>query len=280
MKITALIENNSRRQDLAAQYGLSLLVEVGDKSIIVDTGQDESALSNFRLLGYDEKQIDAIMISHNHFDHIGGLQSFIDATALQKAPVYLSGGIGAELFTKRLLRRRKLVSRNGLVADNAERVVRVDDMMEIFQSVYVCRVKNPDPSFICKDKKLRMTDEKGRLVCDDFLHEVYLAVIEDGFLKIVSSCSHNGVINIVRDAQKRFGLPVAAFVGGLHMRGKKAKSLNCTRKFVRTVSEELNKLNVNAVYTCHCTGSVAFKILDTVYKNKARYFHTGDTFKV
>ena len=279
MKITALIENDSRDESIVAQYGLSLFVETAGGNVLVDAGQDECALANFQALGFSENAIGAIFASHNHYDHIGGLQAFIDATAKSGVPVFVSSGADKALFTKKFLRRSKSVSRDDILTSNPGRIVPVDDMVEIFSGVYACRIARPDPEFFCKDKKLRMLEGK-RLVPDDFSHEIYLAVIEDDSVKIVSSCSHNGIINIINDAKTRFNLPVSAFVGGLHFRGSSRRALNCPVAYANKVFDKLNELGVETIYTCHCTGYPAFKMLKKAFNGKAKYFNTADKFTI
>lgn len=280
MKITALIENDSYKEGICAQYGLSLLVQTQAGAFVVDAGQNEEALKNFHVLGYSLDMIDAIVVSHNHFDHIGGLQSFVDATDLRKPPVYVSAGTGKELFTKTLFSRRNLCSRNDLIRQNADRVHFVDGCVGILPGVFVCTVDTPDPKFLCKDRKLRMLSPGGRLVPDDFRHEVYVAVLENDTLKIISSCSHTGIVNILRDAERRFGMPASVFVGGLHMRGKRSNTLNCSRSYVKNVLDELNTNGVCTIHTCHCTGKLGYKLIKQGFHGRTKYFSSGDRFEV
>lgn len=280
MKITALIENASKRGELSPQYGLSLFVETAQGSIVVDAGQDGTAYENFRTMGFRESEIGALLASHNHFDHIGGMQSFLDATAARGVPLYLSAQSKLPLVAKRFLRRAEVVSRSELIEKNADRCVFVEDATEILPGAFACKVKAPDLAYSCKDKKLKMLDSTGRRVPDDFRHEIYLAVIEEGTIKIVSPCSHNGAVNIIRDAEARFSLPVRAFIGGLHLRGSSSDSLNCSKKQFLDMAARLNELLPDALYTCHCTGRKAFLLLKERLDCKVKYFHTGDTFSI
>lgn len=280
MKITALIENDSAREGILAQYGLSLLLQTPSGTVLVDAGQNDAALSNFLALGYDPDQIDAIVVSHNHFDHIGGLQSFLDATAAHLPPVYVSAGAGTELYTKRFFTRKRLCSRNDLIGKNRDRIRFVSDSQQILPGVYVCTIPNPDPAFVCKDKKLRMQGKGNRLVPDDFRHEVYVAVMEADGLKVISSCSHSGIVNILRDAARRFGCAPKVFVGGLHMRGKHHDTLNCSRAYVAQVLDTLNTLQLDSIHTCHCTGALGFDLLQKDFRGEAAYFTSGDSFTV
>ena len=280
MKITALIENASERDELSPQYGLSLFVETAHGSIVVDAGQDGTAYDNFCTMGFDREAIDALVASHNHFDHIGGMQTFLDATAARRVPLYLSAQSKLPLVSKRFLHRARLVSRSEVIEQNEDRCFFVEDAVQILLGAFACRVKTPDLAYSCQDKKLKMLNGAGRRVPDDFRHEIYLAVIEDGAVKIVSPCSHNGAVNIIRDAEERFSLPVRAFIGGLHLRGSSSDSLNCSKRYLSDVAARLNELLPDALYTCHCTGRKAFLLLKEQLACNVQYFHTGDSFRV
>lgn len=279
MKITTIIENNTSDNKLVALYGLSLFVQTNTKNILVDFGQDHNSIENFLALGFNTNQIDAIFVSHNHHDHIGGMQEFVDATANKNVPIYISSDTTAPLYSKRFF-RKELVSRNDLICNNKERLIQIQDQEEIFPFIYACRINSPDLQFSCKDKKLRMQNGDGKLVKDDFKHELYLAAIENERIKIVSPCSHNGIINIINDAKKRFNLPISSFVGGLHLRGRTSNSLNCSKKHINEIVNNLNLANLEKLYTCHCTGEKAFSIIRKGFNNKVVYFSTGQSFEV
>src|SRR4030043_74541 len=74
LRITTLSENTaSARRRLLAEWGLSILVEVDNLEILLDTGQSISTVHNADALGIDLSQIDKIVLSHGHYDHTGGL---------------------------------------------------------------------------------------------------------------------------------------------------------------------------------------------------------------
>ena len=72
IRITTLSENTANSGFLA-EWGLSILVEVDETRVLVDTGQSFSAVHNAQLLGVDLSTVDRIMLSHGHADHTGGL---------------------------------------------------------------------------------------------------------------------------------------------------------------------------------------------------------------
>jgi len=78
VKITIIYDNETLRKDLKADWGFSCLVEAKGRKILFDTGANgEILLSNMQKLGIEPKQIQDVFISHAHFDHIGGLSSFL-----------------------------------------------------------------------------------------------------------------------------------------------------------------------------------------------------------
>jgi metal-dependent hydrolase (beta-lactamase superfamily II) len=73
VRITTLSENTAG-YGLIAEWGLSVLVEVGESGILVDTGMSFSATYNADLMGIDLREINCIVLSHGHADHTGGLR--------------------------------------------------------------------------------------------------------------------------------------------------------------------------------------------------------------
>ena len=88
MEITVLTENTVSRRGLLAEHGLSVLVEEGGKRILFDTGQSGVYIHNAEQLGISLEGLDAIVLSHGHYDHTGGLPEFPGEVS---CPVYLSG---------------------------------------------------------------------------------------------------------------------------------------------------------------------------------------------
>ena len=74
LKITALAENISENELLSADFGLSLYIEFGGKKILLDTASTGKCLENAEKLGINLHSLDAIVLSHGHFDHIWGVE--------------------------------------------------------------------------------------------------------------------------------------------------------------------------------------------------------------
>ena len=76
LQITLLTDDSVRKRGLLAEHGLSLWIESDRHKIVFDTGQTDVYLKNAQMLGLDLEQAQAIVISHGHYDHGGGLDWF------------------------------------------------------------------------------------------------------------------------------------------------------------------------------------------------------------
>lgn len=85
--ITTLVENATSRSDLQAEHGLSLWIDTGPHKVLFDTGQGDLVLANARKLGIRLEEADAIVLSHGHYDHTGGLAGVLSLA--QRAQVFL-----------------------------------------------------------------------------------------------------------------------------------------------------------------------------------------------
>ena len=87
MKITVLMENRSRREDMHCAHGLSLYIEAGERKLLLDMGPDDKFIENAKQLGIDLAEVDTAFLSHGHYDHAGGLAAFCECNS--KAKIYM-----------------------------------------------------------------------------------------------------------------------------------------------------------------------------------------------
>ena len=76
-RVTALMENMAGRGELACEHGLSLLVEYRGKRVLMDCGQSGLFLENARALGISLEGLDAVVLSHSHYDHALGYPELV-----------------------------------------------------------------------------------------------------------------------------------------------------------------------------------------------------------
>lgn len=242
MQITALVENTSLDKRFGAEHGLSLYIETGSRKILFDMGQTELFADNARALDIDLADVDLAVLSHGHYDHGGGLQKFLEIN--EKAPVYLSRYAFGEHFHG----TEKYIGLDTKLADN-ERLVYTDEEAVIGEglTLYSCNGRQrafPGGSFGLNRKV------DGVFVPDDFRHEQYLLIEENGKRVLLSGCSHKGILNIV----KWFEPDV--LMGGFHF---SKLPLDGT---LAGYGEYLNRFST-VFYTCHCTGTKQFAFMKT-----------------
>ena len=90
-KVTIVVDNgvpiNSSKPFLG-EHGLSMLLDIGGKRLLLDTGQTGTVVHNLGLLGIAPSTLDAIALSHGHYDHTGGLPQVLERAG-KRLPVYL-----------------------------------------------------------------------------------------------------------------------------------------------------------------------------------------------
>jgi 7,8-dihydropterin-6-yl-methyl-4-(beta-D-ribofuranosyl)aminobenzene 5'-phosphate synthase len=78
MLVKTLVEDTTRSPLLNSEHGLSIYIETNNKKILFDTGAGNLFLKNARKMGVDIRDIDIAVISHGHYDHGGGLRTFLE----------------------------------------------------------------------------------------------------------------------------------------------------------------------------------------------------------
>lgn len=258
MRITCLAENTSCREDIGAEHGLSLYIETCGSKILFDMGQTELFSLNAQKLGIDLSAVDMAVLSHGHYDHGGGLRTFLSIN--EKAPVYLS----RHAFGPHYNGREKYIGLDSELKDDPRLVfthdyLRLKDHMELFS----CNEK--EKSMDLGSFGLNMKEGENFLP-DDFRHEQYLLIEEDGKRILISGCSHKGIINISRWFRPH------VLVGGFHF------SKIPLGEELRSYAAALENLSTKFI-TCHCTGEAQFAFMKD-HMTRLSYLSSGQTINI
>jgi 7,8-dihydropterin-6-yl-methyl-4-(beta-D-ribofuranosyl)aminobenzene 5'-phosphate synthase len=273
MKIIILVEDLKAGGRLKNEHGLSLYIEKDDKKYLLDVGKSDVFIKNAKKLGVDISDIDAVFISHNHYDHIGGLKAFFKVN--YKAKVYLKEDAKNQYYAKEHGIIIKISGEKKIYSKYLDRFVFVKENFKL-NDIYILSDIMSDEAFFCQDKRLlKKQDEK--YVSDDFSHEMFIGIKEKGKIHVLSSCSHRGIVNILKTVEKRIKIPIGMVIAGLHMSAKGGKAINCSEDYFSSVMLELEKMQSDKIYTCHCTGLFAFKKLKKQLGDKIEYIKTGET---
>lgn len=274
MRFRILIENTGR-DELIIEHGLSIYIEFNDKRILLDAGQSGSFIDNACNMGIDLNTIDFAVLSHGHYDHSGGFERFlkeykdIDIYAMNSVDMDYYSGSGGDIHYIGLSKE--------MYNEYKERFVLLDGFRQLCDNIYIVPHNTKGLNSIGERCKLYRRNG-NEYVPDDFSHELSLVLDTKKGLVIFNSCSHGGVINILNEVMERFpGKNVCAFVGGLHMKGVKDGTEICmySDDELMELKDCLLKNNVNKLYTGHCTGNVAFDRLKFIMQDRIEYIYTG-----
>jgi 7,8-dihydropterin-6-yl-methyl-4-(beta-D-ribofuranosyl)aminobenzene 5'-phosphate synthase len=282
MKITTLVENDlgPGPEELEKEFGLSLLIEHAGQRILFDAGAAGAAVRNASRLGIDLRQVDAVVLSHHHFDHGGGLPAFLAINA--RAKVYLRPPPTGEPYFRALwVVSRHVGLEEGLVERFRDRFVFVDAFTEILPGVHIVTDLAHRHELPKGDRHLYLKQADG-YVRDPFTHELVMVVRDDDGLVAFTGCGHSGVLNMIEAVTTSFpGERIKAVVGGFHLIGMPApETMAGSRDEMIALAQQLRALPVDAYWTAHCTGHKAFGILQQGLGSRLGTFHTGSALAI
>ena len=234
MKITVLVENTSRSNDLMCEHGLSLYIQTAHANILFDAGQTDAFARNASLLGVDLSKADCMVLSHGHYDHGGGVATFLSLNPT--APVYVTPAAFGDYYDG----AGKYIGLNKSLQDHP-RVVRVEHGFSPAPDCCLVGASQMPCAFPVSHGGLVVATSRG-VREDDFCHEQYLIVEEEGERVVFTGCAHKGVLNILS------WLCPQKMMGGFHL-----MHTPCGGEDLLRVERELSRFDC-AYATGHCTG--------------------------
>lgn len=252
IRITCLVENTASGRDTLGEHGLSFWIDAGDQRILFDTGQTPDVLfHNASRLKIDPSAADAIVLSHGHYDHTGGLAQvlkrsnrpklYLHPAALERRISRHRDGSVQDVGVPNILTRQTLEGSADLVwtAEPTQvvpglfvtgQVPRLTDYEDTGGDFYLDQVcTRPDP--IADDQAIYFDTPEG--------------------LVVLLGCAHAGVINTLHHIRSATGQrAVYAVIGGMHLVHASPDRIN------KTV-EALRQLDVQRLAPTHCTGARA-----------------------
>jgi 7,8-dihydropterin-6-yl-methyl-4-(beta-D-ribofuranosyl)aminobenzene 5'-phosphate synthase len=248
-----------------AQLGLALVLTayVGDHrhTLLFDAGPEGALfLRNCRNLRISLADVEAIAISHGHWDHMGALLEALDAITQhnkgRQLPCYVNPGMFRERAAtltsgeiapfQRVPAPEELVAHGAQVVNSHEPRVLVEDCFYLSGEIpRVSSFEKGRPDHFCR----RAADEPWEpdpLIMD----ERYVAVrVRDKGLIVFSACSHAGIINVLLNAREVFpDVPVYGVLGGLHLSGAAMERL------IPDTMAHLQAFALQQIMPAHCTG--------------------------
>ncbi|WP_048148000.1 MBL fold metallo-hydrolase [Palaeococcus ferrophilus] len=270
MKLTIIFENHAGwKKGLLGYHGFSALVEHDGYRVLVDTGTEGKVLlHNMHELGVEPDSIDALFLTHGHYDHTGGLKAFLEERG-EGVGVYAHPGI----FERRVALKPR-VREIGIPLTRAEleklgaRFYLNDGPKELLPGF----ISSGEIPRVYWDRAVGYLVREGPYLRDPVRDDMALIVEVKGGIAVITGCGHSGILNIAEHAARLTGKPIKALIGGFHLRGAKTELL-------RQTVGGLKALGVEGLYAGHCTGTDEYAYLRAHLEN-VEPLHVGKVVKL
>lgn len=260
MNVTCVVDDAVQRSSpFWGEHGLAFLIEAEEGRVLFDTGQSGAILMhNLGLLGVDSGSIDAVAVSHGHYDHAGGLPTLLErldpATPLYASPDLFrerysvddgtEENVGISLTEKQLGTSMNLKLRA--------------EPQEIVQGVWTTGEIRERQQKEGSSSRHRMR-KGGDLVPDRYLDDMALVLALDRGIMVLCGCCHAGLLNTLARAERMVEEPIEVIAGGLHLTSATEGEL----KHICLALRERPALR--RIYPNHCTGEAAFVALTNAF---------------
>ena len=253
-RVTVVVDNQAG-DGLTAEHGFSCWIESADLRVVFDTGQGPAFATNAARLGVALEQANAIVLSHGHYDHTGGVSAALRKANRARVYIHPLGfeakywrtdggaprvismpeGVASDLLERNYelscgTGSRTIGAGAHLTGEIPRRTAFEDPGREFFLDA-----AGAEPDGLKDDQALYLDTPRGTVV--------------------VLGCAHSGAVNTLEYVSELTGgRQIHAVVGGMHL-------LQASAERVDRTAEALIRLGVGVVAPCHCTGARAASLL-------------------
>jgi 7,8-dihydropterin-6-yl-methyl-4-(beta-D-ribofuranosyl)aminobenzene 5'-phosphate synthase len=284
------------RTVLNGEWGLALQAESkrGDETrhVMIDFGYTpEVLLNNMEILQVDPSLVDAMVLSHGHYDHFGGMVGFLEVRGRElknKLPFYVGGedcfcwrrnpGGNFGALDRRAITDADLslmmASEPAIVADHAFTTGRIGQISFETPLRATTEIVGIFDGFGCYPEKMPAAKNTGQYIPDDFDHELATVYhVKGRGLVVLTSCSHRGVINTVRQAMAASGVDkVFAVLGGFHIVPPLGDA------YINKTIAEFKEIDPTYLIVGHCTGDRFYDLARATLGDKVIHSAVGTRF--
>ena len=261
-RITCVVENTVKQGSAFwGEHGLAFLLEVDQSQALFDTGQSGKVLlHNLTLLEESLDNVDALILSHAHNDHTGGL-----TTVLSQKPD-LSLFASPDLFRPRFTLKEESYKSIGLSLTREEVGYMADFRpstapIEVLPGLWITgEIKDrPEP----EGRSLYHFVAAGNnWQPDPYQDDMSLVLETQEGLVVICGCCHAGLLNTLAHVQRTFQKPIMAILGGTHLVSANEAQLQ------RVIEVLRDRYGSPRLYLNHCTGLPAYVVLTNVFGDR------------
>jgi len=272
--VKTLVDDISNSKLFDKEHGLSLYIETKHHKILFDTGSSGLFADNAKKMGVDLSKVDLVFISHGHYDHCGGLKTFLGLN--NNAKIYINKIALGEFYSHRSNGEikyigidKELISHNQFILVDDHLII--DDELELFSNV-------KGSKFCPSANKHLLVKKDGAYIGDDFAHEQNLIIKENNKIVLIVGCAHKGIINILEHYYANNENNLDYIIGGFHLFNH-SSGVYEDSNVISEIGSYL--LGTKAkFYTCHCTGITAYEELKQIMGDNVFYLSTGNEIKI
>ena len=272
MKITCVVDDRIPSGSACrAEHGASFWIEVNGRHVLLDTGQSGSVLlHNLALLGLGPHRLEALVISHGHYDHTGGL-----AALLAQAP-HLPLYAHPDLFRPRYRKTDTGPRQIGPALDQATaaRLAHLHlhrEPIEVVPGLWTSGEIAPRPEPEGRSV-YHVVREGNRWVPDPYRDDLSVVIETADGPVLVCGCCHAGLLNTLAHVRSRFGQAPVAVVGGTHL-------IHADGPTMQRVLDTLAAYGPPRLWLSHCTGERGFLALKAAFGSQVDLYLAGMTIE-
>lgn len=263
IKVVNLCDNNSISSVFRSEHGLCYYIEAYGQKILFDTGQTDVFLDNSKKFNLDLNNTDAVVLSHGHYDHVGGLSS------ISGKKIYCS----QELFVAKYKLEDNQYKYIGIPfmessyrAKQNHEFIFIKQDIQISKNIYLLtnfqKSLNEFHFYVKKD---------GKYIPDDFQDEVALVIDTPKGILIFTGCAHSGIINITEKAWQYFDQKnIYGLFGGFHLSKLGEPDLI-------KIAAKMEGYNICKIGLSHCTGD---KFINYLHGDEVFNFSAGQVLEL
>ena len=270
LEITILSENTTDRPDIQTEHGLAYWIRYNSSQLLFDTGQCGLIQNNAEALGINLAEAEAVILSHGHYDHSGGIPTALHNSPEDSVKIYLHPESFIERYSKKpdrvnfigMSRRTKrwIKNRPQVFTDRPTEAMpglhitgpipRVNNTEDVGGAFYLDE-KCTKPDGLPDDESIYIETDKG--------------------LVVLLGCAHSGVINTLEYIESiSANNTIHALIGGMHL-------VNASDKRISFTISELAKRNIEIIAPLHCTGEKAVSQMQDTLGNHIKIMKCGDS---
>ena len=272
MTITSLMDDYCPKRGFRGEHGLSLYLETVDIKLLLDAGQTDAFVSNAQALGIDLSSLDAVVLSHGHYDHGGGLKALYDRLSTLPPPLFAGRGFDAPRRAKNGDELKDIGLQSAFLPEHSPAPILIDTFEKMGTSAYILppAEKIDGAEALPRFRVIQGGSDK----LDNFDDELSLVFDEEDGIVVVTGCAHRGILNIAHAAVRAFpGKVIKALVGGFHL-------VDVSDEELVKIAKAIAFLEPKAVFCAHCTGPRGFSALLSILPGRVAWLSCGMSISI